>query len=204
MPSSYDRINDKYLVPHKETRDFVANFPNCLGKAEIVGHSFHVNHNDGTITTSLQCLFGEKPEEETEEGPTTHWTVEFTGGTVHEPTQQITGSFCSDLLDRVWGKPKICPTFNCKQDGVGYRFSSSVVREIREKHKDAIEEEVVRVQNLATAYMARPEFVEEKKATLERGGKDEIIAAMERFSVVSEDVVRDAVEEYLAKRVVNE
>lgn len=205
MASSYDRIVTNYLAPHKETREFVENFPEHLKEAEIVGHSFAVDRHEGRITSSLRCRFGVKPEEEPEEGAApTYWEVNFHEGRAGSPHREVTESFCHSLLERVWGTPKVCPTFNCGKDGVSHRFTSQIVGEVWTKHKDLIETEMGRVQGLATAYMASEQFLTEKQTQLERGGIDEIVAAMERFSTVSEDVVRDAVEEYLAKRVVNE
>lgn len=205
MASSYDRIVEKFLTKNKETTDFVEDFPNFLNMAAITRHIFSIDRGNGTVGVKLVCRFGEKPEEKPEEGaPDTFWEVLFHEGVAQNPVREIVSSFCEGHLERVWGKPKICPTFNCKKDGVSYRFDNVVRQSVFAKHSDIIEAEVKRVQGLATAYMAKEEFLEQKQAHLERGGIDEIIAAMERFESVSEDVVRDAVEEYLAKRVVNE
>jgi len=169
--------------------------------AKIVGYTFHVNTWNATTTH----LFKMRMETDIVEDIPVFVERNISYGSVKEPLKAELKESITPICERIvrthFGQ-KDCPTYNCKREKVDlakYLFD--------QWYGDGLNENFVNKADDLVAEMARleqsEEFAKKGRMALSRQAMEEIKASLRKYKEVSEDVVQEAVNEYLCERVVD-
>lgn len=208
------RAEPKEILPHSsyyKVLSVLANFPESKEISEILTHRVKTAHIKDTHfsvnswNASINHTFKMAMETGTLAGSTVFETKTLNEGSSKDRLKELLKDSiretCNDIVLAHFGQ-KNCPTYNCKKDKVDlskYLFDRWYLDGSNEDFCSAVDALESEMNRLATT----EEFSKKSRMVLSRGAIEDIKISLRKFSAVSEDVVQEAVNEYLCERVVD-
>lgn len=205
--SSYWKVLSA-LAALPASKEILANLENLCGASRISNINFSVNSWDASVSHNFVLEVGKDQgaiysSEESQERLT------------RESLQKILLSQIEDDCKRVIKNnlgQKHCPSYNCSADRLNlseFLFKNWAYEQTpgeglsQARPKGSFASTTIRLVNEIVTLSTSEEFAHGRKMKLSRGAIEEIKKALKKFHEVSEDVVQEAVNEYLTERVVD-
>ena len=211
--SGYAAIHENFMKLD-EIGEFVALFFERVKTTKIVDYGFSVNSSseDG-VNHNLICQFGEF-EEDTLPSEIAPWKISVGPDAVPVEELRAIRGFTKELFDKVWNTYQ-CKTYFCLKSkawdggdkgGDTDAYIEDSIRSIicSDKYKEARIAVRIQVKAQVREVMDSSEFKEARELFAVNSSKDAIIAAMRRFPNIADDVFQEALEEFLAERVIED